>query len=717
MRVTTSCSWLLACLLVQGLALDRTVAAETQPLAPAAAPSLAESVRTGLLVSSLQLTLPDEGPRYRHLVEAPSSVAFQKALDAFTHAQYGQARAGFEALVKQGPEGQLAAVAQAFLAELALLESPTIQGRSAAITQYRTLLTQHPKDLNASRALWRIGDIYLEMGWVSDAIGAYQYATTRMQTSADADRSLLSLGVIFESREQWADTEQAFGTVRKRSTDDRVLVRATLGQAKALCALKREREAHPLYAMLYQRWPDRLRSDAQALRQYGEILAGTNQLQRARAIDSLLYNLYPLSPYASAALLRLGNSHRHLGLQKQAEMFYLAVQTQYAGTMDAGIARMQLARSEQEVAASAGESLLKRKVEGLIRGARASYLEPSEGEALYASIAKEHPQDALGSEALFQLASHYELHGAPSRAVQVYLDVTKRDGVVDHDPWPQAARLRLAVLLKPRLEAAIRSKNDVQVLTVFHTHGQAPEQHYVGTKLLLEVADAHRRLGFFAEAARLYRVLVRDRKATGLYEPALLGLGESYLSQGASSSARNAFEIFRLQYPKSPQSMLVVRQLVTAMREQGDRRSAIRVMRQWLLTHPRESERGWVQLTLAKTLLDDHQTGEAVTAFEEALRQKYLQSPGDRLLFADLLMSLNKHQQALALYQGILESNPSPGQAEWARVQMARSLTLQTSPGPARTEPVSGAIDDPLLGRAAAAIQASLRVTTEKEGG
>lgn len=717
MRVTTSCSWLLACLLVQGISLDRTAAAETQSLAPATAPSLAESVRTGLLVSSLQLTLPDEGPRYRHLVEAPGSVAFQKALDAFTHAQYGPARAGFEALVKQGPEGQLAAVAQAFLAELALLESPTIQGRSAAITQYRTLLTQHPKDLNASRALWRIGDIYLEMGWVSDAIGAYQYATTRMQTSADADRSLLSLGVILESREQWADTEQAFGTVRKRSTDDRVLVRATLGQAKALCALKREREAHPLYAMLYQRWPDRLRSDSQALRQYGEILAGTNQLQRARAIDSLLYNLYPLSPYASAALLRLGNSHRHLGLQKQAEMFYLAVQTQYAGTMDAGIARMQLARSEQEVAASAGEFLLKRKVEGLIRGARASYLEPSEGEALYASIAKEHPQDALGSEALFQLASHYELHGAPSRAVQTYLDVTKRVGVVDHDPWPQAARLRLAVLLKPRLEAALRSKNDVQVLTVFHTHGQAPEQHYLGTKLLLEVADAHRRLGFFAEAARLYRVLVRDRKATGLYEPALLGLGESYLSQGASSSARNAFEIFRLQYPKSPQSMLVVRQLVTAMREQGDRRSAIRVMRQWLLTHPRESERGWVQLTLAKTLLDDHQTGEAVTAFEEALRQKYLQSPGDRLLFADLLMSLNKHQQALALYQGILASNPSPGQAEWARVQMARSLTLQTSPGPVRTEPVSGAIDDPLMGRAAAAIQASLRVTTEKEGG
>ncbi|MEK7236209.1 MAG: tetratricopeptide repeat protein [Nitrospirota bacterium] len=718
MRITTSCHWLLACLLTQGLPLDVAAAADTRPLPPATLPIHALPVHASFPASSSRLTLPDKGPRYDHIVEGSGSLQFQETVAAFKHGQYAVARAGFSALLKQDPDSRLVPSMKAFLAELTLLEDPTGHGRAEAITQYRALIRLHPKDPNTARAFWRIGDLYVEMGWFQEAIVAYEYAASHVFARADADRSILSLGVTLESRERWAEAEQAFETVRKRTTDDRVLMRATLGLANALCALQRKREAQPLYDMLYQRWPDLLRSDPQVLHQYGDVLVDTNEPQRARAIDTLLYNLYPSYPYAGAALVRLGDSHRRLGLQKQAEMFYLAAQTQYAGTPEAGIARMHLARIEQEIAVSAGESFLKKKVEGMVRGASASYLESSEGETLYATIAKEHPHDFLGSEALFQLAAHYELRGAPSRAIQTYLDVTRRAGMVDHDPWPQAARLRLAVMLKPQLEAALKAKNDVQVVTLFHSHGPAPEQHYSGTRLLLEVAETHRRLGFSAEAVRLYQTLVRDRKAARLHESALIGLGESYLDQRESAAARNVFESFRLQYPQSSQSKLVLRQLTTAMREQGDRSSAIRLMRQWLRAHPREAERGWMQLTLAKTLADDHQTGAAVAAFEEAARHKFMQSQSDRLMFADLLTTLNKHRQAVDLYQRILVSNPAPDQAEWARLQIVRNLATQKLHGPVHAVLTPGAgTGDPLLYRAAEAIQASLRVTTEKEGG
>lgn len=718
MRITTSCNWLLACLLTQGFLLDVVVAADTQPSPPTTPPIHTRPIHASSPVSSSQLTLPDEGPRYDHIVEGPDSLQFQEAVAAFKHGQYAMARAGFVALVKHDPDSVLVPPTKAFLAELTLLEDPTGHGRSEAITQYRTLIRLYPKDPNTSRALWRIGDLYVEMGWLQEAIVAYEYAASRVLTRADTDRSMLSLGITLESRERWAEAERAFETVRKRTSDDRVLMRATLGLANAFCALQRKREAQPLYDMLYQRWPDFLRSDPQVLQQYGDALVDTNQLQRARAIDTLLYNLYPSYQYAGAALVRLGDSHRRLGLRKQAEMFYVAAQSQYAGTPEAEIARMHVARIEQEIAVSAGESFLKKKVEGMIRGASASYLESSEGETLYETIAKEHPHDFLGSEALFQLAAHHELRGAPSRAIQTYLDVTRRAGVVEHDPWPQAARLRLAVMLKPQLEAALKAKNDVQVVTLFHSHGHAPEQHYTGTRLLLEVAETHRRLGFSAEAARLYQTLVRDRKAARLHESALIGLGESYLDQRESAAARNVFESFRLQYPQSSQSMLVLRQLTTAMLEQGDRPSAIRLMRQWLRVHPHEPERGWMQLTLAKTLADDHQTGEAVAAFEEAARHKFMQSQSDRLMFADLLTTLNKYQQAVDLYQRILASHPTSDQAEWARLQIVRNLATQKLHGPVRAVLTPGAgTGDPLLYRAAAAIQASLRVTTENEGG
>lgn len=718
MKITTSSHWVLACLLTQSLPFGVAIAGDTRATSPAVSPIQTGSARTSLPDFFARLMLPDEGPRYSHLAEGAVSLPFQDAVAAFKHGQYAKARVAFTSLMKEEQDSTVLAAAKAFMAELPLLEDPAGRGQAETIAQYRTLIRLYPKDLNTSRALWRIGDLYVEMGWFQEAIVAYEYATSRVIARADADRSLLSFGVLLEFRGRWEEAERALTMVRRRATDDALMMRATLGLGNALRALQRKQEAQSLYDLLYRRWPDIFRRDPQILQQYGELLADTDQMQRARAIDTLLYNLYPSSPYAGAALVRLGKNHQRLGLQKQAEMFYIAAQTQYAGSQEAEIASMDLARMDQEAAASAGKFTLRKIVGDLMRGSRVSYLESSRGEAFYKAIAKDHPNDLLGSEALFQVAAHYELHGATARAVEAYLVVTKRDGIAAHDPWPQVARHRLAAIVKPRVEAALKAKNDIQAVTLFHSHGQAPEQHYAGTHLLLEVAEAHQRLGFSVEAARLYQILVRDRKAVKLHEAALIGLGESYLANHDSSAARNVFESFRLQHPQSPRSMLVLRHLTTAMLEQGDRRSAIRLMRRWLSAHSREPERGWMQLTLAKTLAEDHQSREAVAAFEEAERRKFIQSPSDRLIFADLLMTLKKPQQAVALYQRILASNPDPDQAEWARLQILRTLATQPRQGPVPALLTSGAgTGDPLLHRTAEAIEASLRVTTEKEGG
>jgi TolA-binding protein len=716
--MSASCVWLIVCVLAHGSAFQMAFAAEPREAQAILSSTHAMPPQARSETLPPRIALPDDGPRYDRNVEEPGALQFQEAVKAFARGQYAAAHAGFDSLATLDSTSALIPPLKAFMAELTLLEDPTDHGRREAITQYRSIIGAYAKNPNAFRAFWRVGDLYDEMGWYQEAIIAYQYALSIDLPHHDADRSLLALGVTLGKLGRWTEAERAFETVRERAMDDRLAVRATFDLANALYVKNRKRDAVPLYDFLYRRWPSLLRQNPDALQQYGEVLFDANEPQRTRAVDTLLYNLYPSHPHAGAALVRLGDIHRRLELLTQAEMFYRAAQAQYAGTLEAGIASMHLAKMEQEVAVSAGESFLKKKVEGIIRGASASYLEPSEGETLYKTIAQEHPKDVLGSEALFQLAEHFKLRNAPSRAIQTYVDVTRRAGVVEDDPWPQAAKVRLAVLLKPQLEAALKAKNDMQVAILFHSLGQAPEQHYIGTRLLLEVAETHRRLGFSAEAARIYQVLVRDRKAASLHESALIGLGESYLDQREPAAARNVFESFRLQYPQSPQSMLVLRQLTTAMREQGDRRSAIRLMRQWLRAHPREEERGWMQLTLAKTLVDDHQTGEAVAAFEEASRHKYMESQSDRLLFADLLTSVNKYQQAVDLYQGILASHPTPDQAEWARLQIVRNLATQKLYAPVRAVLTPGAdTGDPLMYRAALAIQAGLRVTTEKEGG
>ena len=717
MRISASYHWLIVCVLAQGLALHVASAAELREEPSALSPTHSKPSQGSPGTLSPRRTLPDDGPRYDRTIEGPGSLPFKEAVEAVARGHYAAARAGFSVLATSDSSSELLPPVKAFLAELTVLEDPTDYGRREAITQYRSVIGSYLKDANAFRALWRVGDLYVEMGWFQEALVAYEYALSRELPRYDADRSMLGLGVTLGNLGRWTEAERAFDTVRKRATDERLVARATMAQADALYTQRRKRDAVPLYDLLYQRWPDLLKANPDALQQYGDALVDVQELKRARDIDMLLYNLFPWHRHAGTALVRLGDSHRRLGLRTPAELFYTAARTQYAESSAAVVARMRLARMEQETAASAGEEFLRKKVEGMIRGAGISYLEPSEGEEVYQTIISEHQDDMLGSEARFQLAEHYELSGNPARAIQVYQDVTRRTGVIPYDPWPQAAGLHLTSILKPQLEGALKSKQDVQVLTLFHSHGQNPEQYYIGTRLLLEVADTHRRLGFSSEAVHLYQTFMRNRKVPQLHEAALIGLGESYLDQSDPLAARNVFESFRLQYPRSPRTSLVSQQLTAAMLEQGDRRSAIRVMRQWMRRRPRDTAHNWIYVTLARTLAEDRKQEEAVAVFEEALRNNALRTPQDFLLYADLLVKMNKPERASDLYRQVLNAGPDSSEAEWARVQIMLNPGAKHRSGTRSSAivPATG-VDDPLLHRAVGAMQIGLQAAMVKEG-
>lgn len=717
MRMSASCVWLIVCVLAHGFALQ--IAFATEPREPQAipAPTHAMPPQASSEIPQPRIALPDDGPRYDRTVEGPGALQFQEAVKAFARGQYAVARSGFDALAALDSTSTLIPPLKAFMAELTLLEDPTDHGRREAITQYRSIIGAYTKNPNAFRAFWRVGDLYTDMGWYQEAIVAYQYALSLDLPHHDADRSLLALGVTLGKLGRWTEAERAFETVRERAMDDRLVVRATFDQANALYVQKRKRDAVPLYDFLYRRWPNLLKKNPDALQQYGDALLEVQELKRACEIDLLLYNLFPSHRYGGTALLRLGDSHGRLGLRTKAEFFYTVARTQYADMAAAVVARLRLARQEQEIAASAGERFLEKKVEGLIRGRSLSYLEASEGEEIYKTIALEHRGDILGSEALYYLAEHYELRGNPVRGIKVYQDVTRRIGVIPDDPWPQTAGLHLTSLLKPQLEMALRDKKDVLAVMLFHSHGHAPEQHYIGTRTLLEVADRHRRLGFSTEAVHLYQTLVKNRKVPALHEEVLLGLGESYLDQLDPAAARNVFESFRLQYPQSPRSPLVSRQLTTAMLEQGDRQSAIRVMRHWTKLRPRDVAQGWMSLTLARTLLEEQKRGEAAASFENALRNNILRAPQDLLLYADLLLQLNQPERAVDLYRLVLKSGPDSAEAEWARVQIMLNLGAKNRTGAQTSAKAPDAeFTDPLFHRAAVALQTGLQGAKANEG-
>ncbi|MEO5863567.1 MAG: hypothetical protein ABIQ79_00810, partial [Nitrospiraceae bacterium] len=194
MRITTLCHWLLASLLAQVLLLHVAVAAEMRPGDLPTSPIHPRPVHAGPPASSSRLGLMDEGPRYNHIAEGADALLFMEAVASFKHGEHALAHAGFAALVQHDSDSALGAAAKAFLAELTLIEDPTNHGRLEAMTQYRTLIRLYPKDPNASRAMWRVGALYVELGWFQEAIVAYGDAVSRQLPAQDVDRSLLALG-------------------------------------------------------------------------------------------------------------------------------------------------------------------------------------------------------------------------------------------------------------------------------------------------------------------------------------------------------------------------------------------------------------------------------------------------------------------------------------------------------------------------------------------
>lgn len=217
------------------------------------------------------------------------------------------------------------------------------------------------------------------------------------------------------------------------------------------------------------------------------------------------------------------------------------------------------------------------------------------------TLPREKRRTQPGARPLFYLAKAAEQSNDMHRAIGLYRDITLKTGQVN-DPWAAKAVDRLAVLLTPWIEAAIASQDDRLVVSLFHRHGAVARQRYARSPLLLQIADAHRRLGFAAEGSGLYQQVIKVHNDPALIEPALIGLGKIYLDQRDPMRRGRCLNDTVFQFPLGTYEGEVVLLLVQAMRQQRDMQGLLHLCRTWLLRHPGHRERPAMYLQLAKTL-------------------------------------------------------------------------------------------------------------------
>lgn len=654
--------------------------------------------------------LPDDGPRQEGQSSGIDGLAWQEGRSAYRKNAWPEAQRFFGKIVKEYPESPLVPSAKAFLVELLLRDDVSGQTRSEAIAEYKKLLRDHPQSSNARRAEWRIADLYIEQGAFQEAQAFYEQAMAHSaHVPFDRNRALVGLGYTFMAMGKWRDAEHAFADVRKGSDDEQLLQGATFGLAHALFSEQRLSEAQPIFEIGYRRWPHLLRGDPLSLQRYALTQVKLHHEASARELMLLFYNLYPRHEYAPAALLHVAEGLRAGAKQPLAEFVYALIPSLYPDSASDMTAKLRLAALRAENMLPAGSNSLGLTVSAMIHDVPI----PDQTEASYRSllegIATREVGSSMGSEALYYLGKGYEYASDMNRALQIYKEITLR-AANKNDPWALKASERLSAILTPWVKAAIASRDDLTVVTLFHRHGAMAEQHYARSPLLLDLAESHRRLGFSPEAVRLHQLVIKSHSDSTLLESALIGLGKIYLDQRDPQAARKVLERYRFQFPLGKYEGEVMPLLIDAMRQQRDLQGLLHLCRTWLLRHPVHPERPVMYVQLAKTLGELEKLDESALAYEEAFKAGAAQSSDLLVSYADTLSQLNRHERAIAVYQVVLEKKPNVSQADWARLQAAHHWAALKQYDRATVALAElDVTDDPILNRLSSSLKSTLQ--------
>lgn len=617
--------------------------------------------------------LPDPGPRFERLAEGPEWKQFERGVGLYNHGQYLEARLHFTNMLQDHRESPLKSSIQAFLAESTLQSHDPEVRPLNIIDQYKTLMRENPQSTNAKRAAWRIGDVYRVEGWFQEAQIAYQHALSLSdRDSFDANRAMLGLGYIQRGFKNWKESIQTFDHVLKRTVDPTLLVSASLGEAHSLYRMSRLKDADALYESIASRWPAALRNDAVALLRYADTAGEAKRGPAMREQLLHFYNLYPARPETPFVLTYLADSYREAGRWAESSIFYAALLSQYSDSPIAATARLRYADVQEHLDPDGEEVNLRHTVAAHLENVPLKPGEMLSPRRVFEQSAKEYESSVVGSEALFHLGETLDRAGKPEDALRAYEQAVLRTGKFENDPWPEKSGVQLVRFLRPRLEAALKAEDDFELINVFHRHGPFADRIYAGTELLLKIAEAHRRLGFPVESARLFQSLVRDSKAEKLHETALMGLAYSYMEQNDMRAARAVFERYRLEFPTGRFSGDALRGILNSFEGEGNLAALLKLGKQWLAHNPRHQERTMVQLKLAGVLAQSKQDAEAATLYDGLIQAGQELPAADLLRHADVLARLNRRAPALAMYKQAVVGGLEPEQEAWAQLQMVQ---------------------------------------------
>jgi|CXWL01.1.fsa_nt_gi tetratricopeptide (TPR) repeat protein len=668
--------------------------------------------------------LPDEGPRVELPLQGEGALLVEVAISAYRQGNVTAAETQFTRLIQQFPNSPLVSVSRAFLAEIRVIKDPTAESRFKAIDDYRGLLSKSNDKPNVLRAKWRIGDLYVDVDFHVEALAAYEQVLAQQPAGPDADRARLGIGRNYLTWGKYAEAERVFRHLLKvLQLDSPMMPSVAYGLAEALHQEERYKDSEAAYKAASQRWPSFLKDRAKLLLQVATNYERLGQEAESRKALLTLYNVHPREADAPDALIRIGNSFRRSGQLPRARFLYELTITNHPGSTAEGMAQMKLAELGQAMLAQNQERVVELGVRDSLQDRPLPIMESGQQGAVFQALSKAYAQTIVGSEALYHLGEHFEFTEEWSYALKTYQELSDREGVVRHDPWPKAARMRLRVLVGPWVEAALQAGDDLGAVRLFHRVGKLSDHAFVGSGLLIKIADAHRRLGFLSESIQHYQGVLKGQASQDMKEDALHGLGETYLGQRDWLAARQTFTKYRILHPNGRWRAEVQAGLVQVHAAQHQWDTGIKHARRFLQLFPQHPQALEVKRGLATILLAQGKPQgkrEAIALLVEIERKGGIAHREARLAFADVLLNEQQVDEALSRYRAMVaEQGADTPEGGWSQMQLARIAQMKQRPQEAQAlfETLEAGTTDELMRRVASTLRGGRRpVATEQKG-
>ena len=595
------------------------------------------------------------------LKTAPES--FRLGVASFEKGDFGEALEVFSSILRGEEVGGIAEIVSFFIADcyfqMADQKDETLLKKS--LDAYERANQNFPQSLNAERGLYRISNIYMDLGFYFEALGTFRRLIDRFPASQYVIKAQMGYAKAVYLQENYLEAFKLFQSVIDAYPKSQEGKEAFFWKANSLYHIKRYREAQRVYEAGMLLEGSDPKGDPEVLFRMGQTYLQNGHFEKARIAFISLLNIYSQDTRAGLGLIQLGkgfqkdrNEKMAKGVFSEAQSFAFNDDISTLGTVALVILEIKAYQAREKISIFSKNPF-------------------KDAVLISKGIMKRSQISVLVQEGLLDLGEAFLEAKKNKEAVNLFEAFSK---TYFNSPFFDRSTQGLQIALWGHLEELYRQSDYMGVTAYFQEKKPLFLKGGLTPKRVLKVADSFRREGFYPDAIPLYEAIQDDLLAQDLFLLATI-----YFDWSQDEKGIETMEMLLKKYSRGAVRWKGLRVLGDYFFQAGFPRKALGVYQEWLHQFPRHSLSNTIRFRLSQAHQRVGDNQKAVLHFQvlidslNKMKEKDFSLLSQALLGKwDSLYQMGGYRKALTAYQEGIQADLNSEDMDWARYQIGNCM-------------------------------------------